>query len=161
MKRSVLVAVGIAGGVGLISFLMLAGHNQTTASAADAKKAEAVTSVAPAQPAQPAAAAQPASEKIVYTFENQDKMLEFTKIWQRRQGVVVRMTVLQAYWEQERADLDELNKKLSTDYQLDVTKNYSLDTDRRVLIEREAPPAAPISTTPAQEPSKPAGPKTP
>lgn len=157
MKRSVSVAIGLAGCAGLISFLVLAGHNQTTASAADAKKAEAAT---PDAPAQPAAAAQPGSENIVYTFESQDKMLDFTKVWQRRQGVVVRMTVLQAYWEQERADLDELNKTLSTDYKLDVTKNYSLDTDRRVLIERELPPAQePVKD--ASKDSTPAKPATP
>ncbi len=160
MKRSVSVTIGIAGCAGLTSFLILAGHNQTTASAADAKKAEAATPAAPAQPAQPAAAAKPGSEKIVYTFENQDKMMEFTKVWQRRQGVVVRMTVLQAYWEQERADLDQLNKTISTDYKLDVTKNYSLDTDRRVLIERELPPAQePVKG--AAKDSTPAKPATP
>ena len=158
MKRTIAWVLGI-GGVSLALVFVLRGQGSTAAESKAA--APSATSSSPPSAATPSQAMGTSeTEKVVYTFENQDKMMEFTKVWQRRQGVVVRMTVLQAYWEQERADLDELNKKLSTDYQLDVTKNYSLDTDRRVLIERELPPAQePVKD--AAKDSTPAKPATP
>ncbi len=101
-------------------------------------------------PAAPAPAAPPINEQVVYTFDDEVKMREFTRLWQQRQGIVLKMTVLQSYWREEEQALVELNNKLTADYQLDVNKNYFLDSDRRVLIERELPPA-PVSVAPAAE----------
>ena len=84
-------------------------------------------------------------------------MKEFTHLWQQRQTVLLRMTVLQSYWNEEQAALAKLNDQLATTYHLDATKNYSLDSTRRVLIERENPHpppptagAAPAAETPSQ-----------
>ena len=70
-------------------------------------------------------------------------MKEFETLWRKRQAAIVRMTVLQSYWNEEQAGLVELNNQLTTGYQVDIAKNYSLDTQRRVLIEREEAPQAP------------------
>ena len=89
---------------------------------------------------QVAVQAAPASnEKIVHTFEDPAKMEEFKKVWTQRQGVLVRMSVLQAYWNEEQTLLDQLNHTLSSQYGLDIQKSYSLDSTRRVLIEQETP----------------------
>ncbi len=95
-------------------------------------------------------------EKIAYTFKDDAELQAFTQLWQQRQGILVRMTVLKGYWDQEEAGLAELNTKVAADYQLDSAKNYSLDTQRRVLIERELPAQAPV--TPAAQPAAPAQP---
>ena len=93
---------------------------------------------APAAP--PAAAPAPAVEappgKVVFTFDNEDKMKEFETLWRQRQVAAVRMTVLQAYWNEEQAMINKLNQQLTDDYKVDVKKGYSLDTARKVLIER-------------------------
>ena len=121
------------------------------------KKAAKATPAAstPEKPEAPPAVAGSAGEKIAYTFTDDAKMEGFAKLSQQRQGIFVRMTVLQAYFNEEQAALAQLNTKLTKDYNLDMTKNYSLDNKRRVLIEREAPPAAPqaVSATPV-EPAK-------
>ncbi len=144
MKRTGSWVIGV-GGVGLVLAVILHRYTQDAGmamAAPEAKKAEPAASIAtPATPAPKDQAAGKTEEKIVYTFADDDKVKDFTKLWQQRQGIVVRMTVLQAYWNEEQASLTELNKKLSTDYKLDPTKNYFLDAQRRTLIEREAPPA--------------------
>ena len=100
-----------------------------------------------------------AGEKIVHTFEDDAKMDEFKKLWQQRQGILVRMSVLQAYWTEEQTLLDQLKSALSNDYKLDVAKSYYLDNARRVLIEQESPPAPavpPVAPSANQaSPSKP------
>jgi len=93
-------------------------------------------------------------EKIVYTFEDDEALRQFTDLWQQRQSIILRMTVLQAYWNEEQAALAELNNVLTSQYHTDATKNYVLDGDRRVLIEREVP-AAPALPTPPTEPITP------
>jgi hypothetical protein len=121
-----------------LSLVMLShGRNEPVATAEDA----------PGQ-AQPAASSEP--EKVVFTFENEEKMNEFTDLWQRRQAMVLRMTVLQSFWNEEQVRLAQVNKELETKYQVDVSNNYYLDGERRVLIQREAPPAPPAAapTTP-------------
>lgn len=125
MKRTLAWTVGV---VGLIVGLGL------MAEAAKKQQAEKKTEAPPA-------AAMP-EEKVAFTFENDEKMEEFTRLWQQRQGMIVRMTVLQAYWNEEQAALAQVNNKLAADYQLDTSKNYSLDPKRRVLIEREALPVS-------------------
>ena len=103
---------------------------------------------AASKPAAPPASQQPAAqEKIAYTFEDEAKLNAFRELSQQRQAIVLRMTVLQAYWNQEQANLSKVEGKLAADYKLDLTKAYTLDSDRRVLIER---PAAPVQeATPA------------
>ena len=103
--------------------------------------AEAAKKKADAQPAasadKPAGQENAAPEKIAYTFDDEAKMKDFTQLWQQRQTVLLRMTVLQSYWNEEQATLAKLNNQLATTYHLDATKNYSLDSTRHVLIERE------------------------
>ncbi len=96
---------------------------------------------APAAPAAAAPAASPA-EKIAYTFPNEEKMRAFTELWQKRQSVAVRMAVLKDYWTGEEASITTFNKDLQSHYDFDPAKNYSLDTQKRVLTERKAPEAA-------------------
>ena len=93
-----------------------------------------------------------AGEKIAHTFPDDAKMGEFKKTWQQRQGVLVRMSVLQAYWNEEQALLDQLNHTLSSDYGLDTAKSYALDGARRVLIEQETPPAPPSAASNPNQP---------
>ena len=102
-------------------------------------------------PAEASAKAGNGKEKIVHTFEDAAKMEEFAKLWQQRQGILVRMSVLQAYWNEEQTLLDQLNHTLSGQYALDVSKSYYLDGTRRVLIEQETPPVPPATpSTPSQ-----------
>ena len=109
-------------------------------------------------PAPGAAKAGSEKEKIVHTFEDAAKMEEFAKLWQQRQGILVRMSVLQAYWNEEQTLLDQLNHTLSGQYALDIKKSYYLDGKRRVLIEQETPPtpsgtpSTPSQSTPAPKP---------
>ena len=163
MKRAVAWWLGVSGiGVGLV---LVSGSLRQGATTAEAwpgkKKSDQAAATQPAQAgnqsqaAQPAAGqpAQPGAEKIVYTFEDEAKMREFTRLWQQRQGIVLRMSVLQGYWNGEQAALAQMNKKLGDDYKLDPLKNYTLDGQKRVLIEREAPPAPAATATPAASPS--------
>lgn len=99
-----------------------------------------------------AAADEKKEEKIAFTFKDDDQVKEFAQLWQQRQGVLTRMAVLQDYWNFEQAGMNEANKQMLEKYNLDVSKNYTLDTDRKVLLEREAvpPPAEQIGQAPAQ-----------
>ena len=135
MKRAVRWGIGVCSIAVALGLFLRDGHRQSLAIAEAAKKEQAAKKTE----ATPAAKAE---EKIAFTFENDAKMEEFTKLWGQRQGMIVRMTVLQAYWNQEQAGLAQLNNKLAADYKLDATKNYSLDAKRRVLIEREAAPVS-------------------
>lgn len=114
----------------------------------EAAKKQATPPTPAATPSQPAAPTGSQAEKIAYTFSDDAKIKDFTTLWQQRQGIILRMTVLQAYWNEEQAALKQINDKVTADYKLDPTKNYFLDTKRRVLIEREAPPAPPGSVQP-------------
>ena len=115
---------------------------------------------APAEASGEAAApAADAEGKVVHTFADEDAMKAFAEVWQQRQSVLVRMAVLKAYWDSEKSLVDQLNGRLASDYQVDVTKLYALDEQRRVLIERPAPPTAqpaaetpPVGAAPAQAP---------
>ncbi len=119
------------------------------ASAVIAKDKPAEPVAAPPAAEQPAVppstSTAPAQETIAYTFKDETEMEQFAKLWYQRQAVMVRMSVLQAYWNEEQANLAELNNKFSTDYQLDPAKQYSLDDSRRVLLERPAPAAPPAA----------------
>ena len=148
----------IVGGVGVAVGLLLLGRHRDTATAVAeqfSKQAAQPSASSGASSAQDTPAAP--EGKIVHTFEDEAKMKEFANLWQQRQAILVRMTVLQAYWEQEQATLTQVNSRLVADYQLDVTKNYVMDSQRRVLIEREAPPAAPQPVATAPPPTQPSG----
>ena len=106
-----------------------------------AKSQPATPAVASAQI--PAAPAPAADEKVVFTFPDEAKMKEFEELWRERQVAAVRMTVLQSYWNEEQAAITKLNEALSKDYKVDVTKAYSLDPKRRVLIEHDELPTPP------------------
>ncbi|MBI4354204.1 MAG: hypothetical protein HY595_03100 [Candidatus Omnitrophica bacterium] len=96
-------------------------------------------------PAQPAATTQtpvaPAGpETVAFTFTDETQMQQFAQVWGQRQGVLTRMAVLQAYWNQEQSGLTQLNQELLSKYNLDVNKNYTLDTDRKALVEQPLTP---------------------
>ena len=141
MKRTLPWVLGV-GCAGLALAFVLRGRSQEATTAVAQQAGEASLQAAPAQASEP--------EKVVFTFENDEKMNGFTNVWQQRQAMILRMTVLQSFWNEEQVRLTQLNKQLSDEYAVDVTKNYYLDGQRRVLIEREAPPPAPAppETTP-------------
>lgn len=113
------------------------------------------------KPAQPEEAAPPtvatAEDKVAHSFENEDKLKEFAQLWQQRQGTIVRMSVLRAYWDEEQAALAKLNSQITSDYHLDPSKNYTLDAKRRAIIELPEEPAASPDTADSApaEPPKP------
>ena len=131
------------------------------ASAVRAEDAKPSSPAAPAQPAAPKptmpAPATPPQGKVVHTFETQEKMEEFARLWQQRQGILMRMSVLNAYWTEEQAALAQLTEQLSMTYQVDASKAYSINTDNRTLIERPAPPQPKSpAATPAAPKAQPA-----
>ena len=65
-------------------------------------------------------------------------MRQFGQLWQQRQSVMGRLSMLQDYLDQEQASLTYVNQKLWSQYHLDVSKPYTLDTNRRVLVEQDA-----------------------
>lgn len=151
--RNVMVGT-VMGGVLAASWSVAvwAADPKPTSQAAPAQQAAAQPSAAPAQPVKP-------DGTIVYTFENKEQMDEFARVWQQRQAVMLRMSVLNAYWTEEQAALAQLNQQLTTKYHLDTAKTYTLNTDARTLIERPAAPAQPTQAAQAQPanptPSKP------
>ena len=113
----------------------------------------AAKQAAPAAPSAQPAPSQPPAGQVVYTFEDKDKMEAFARMWQQRQAVLLRMSVLNAYWSEEQTAITRLNEQISTQYHVDVSKSYTLDTEHRTLIERPAPPPQP---TQAAQPTPPA-----
>jgi len=91
--------------------------------------------------------------KVIYTFADDAAMQAFAQLWQQRQSILLRMAVLKAYWDSEQQLVTQLNETLATTYQVDVAKAYTLDDQRLVLVEREAPQAP----TPAAAPTQDAG----
>ena len=112
--------------------------------------------------AQPAKEAKEAKEEgtAVFTFPDDATMQAFATLWQQRQVLLTKAAVLQDYWKQEQANLAHINQQLLTDYHLDVKNNYTLDRDKRVLIERapSAEPPAPDTADTAQPPAIPSSP---
>jgi len=92
-------------------------------------------------------------ERIAHTFTDDTELKEFADIWDQRRLMLIRMTVLQEYWMEERDKLVALNKQIAERYKLDASKNYVFDPDRRALIEREVPPLVPGMQTPAGSPA--------
>lgn len=102
------------------------------------------------------AAATPAmADRIVFTFDHEDEMRQFATVWQQRQLSLTRLAVLQSYVAQENAETAKLNEQLETTYHLQLDKHYTLDTDRRVLIERWQAPDAPAAAPAPDAAAKP------
>lgn len=140
MKRATLWTIG-AGVTGVALVIALRAQEQPSGKAELVKEA-----AAPA-------------DKIAFTFSDDQKMQEFAQLWQQRQVVLTRMAVLQSYWNVEQGGLNETNKQLLEKFNLDVNKNYTLDTDRKVLVEREAAPQpTQLGQPPAAAPAPPTSP---
>lgn len=141
MKRLLPWVIAI-GALGVVAAFLFSPQRQPGTMGGMAGQPAAPVTLSPAAPA--TATAAPAGEgKIVYTFTDEAKMREFATMMQQRQGLALRMAVSQDYWNAEQTAMAELDKKLTSDYQLDTTKNYFLDADRKVLLERELPAASP------------------
>ena len=106
-------------------------------------------------PAAPQAEA--AKESVVHTFADDEAMKAFANLWQQRQAVLMRLSTLQAYGNQEKATVAQLNEKLEADYHIDVTKDYTFDAKQRTLIGRETPPPAVAPAAGTAQASQPAG----
>lgn len=123
-------------------------------------------SAAPAEPV-PAASMQAGAGNVVYTFADEASLNEFQELWRQRQGLLLRMSVLEAYWDEGQAALAELDRQLASRYQLDLMKNYVYDSERKAIVEQASvPPAslgAPLAPELAQPSSSPAeiAPSTP
>ena len=134
MKRAALVVVG----AGVISIgLMLALRAQEQQAGA---KSSAV-SPAPASGVTAAAnSAAPATPegKIAFTFVDDAQLQKFAQLWRQRQAALTKMAVLQSYWKDEQTVLDNMNTEFKTQYNIDVSKNYRFDPDKKVLIEQTA-----------------------
>ena len=152
MQRATLWIVGV-GVTGVALMLALQAQERQTSAPASVQKPAAT----------PSAASKPAKETTAFTFKDDDQMKQFAQLWQQRQATLTKMAVLQSYFAQEQAVLADQNKQLLSSYSLDVSKNYTLDTDRKVLVEREAPPQQPaqLGQTPAAAQPQPAKSSTP
>ena len=96
------------------------------------------------------AAAPAGNEKTAFTFTDENQMKQFAQLWQQRQAVLTRMAVLQAYWNQEQGTLTQMNQQLLSQFNLDVAKNYTLDTDKKILIEQPLTPEQQAAVAAAQ-----------
>jgi hypothetical protein len=111
--------------------------------------APASAAAAPAPQAQGQSEAVPAvGEKIqvadqtgtvVYKFADDNDMRTFAELWQQRRGLMTRMAVLRAYLSEEQVRLEELDNQFESDYSVDTTKKFVLDSDRGLLVELDQP----------------------
>ena len=130
-------------GLGVMTALILYGCGQ------GAVKAQGEPD--PAEEDQAATETAPGAERVVHSFSDDAQLQAFANLWQQRQGVTVRLTVLRAYVSEEESALTQLNNIMHDDYSIDPLKEYLLDTERRVILEVERP-------APAEEPPADAGP---
>ena len=162
MKQALRWIVGVGCvGVALVGMLHVEGQKISMVAAAQDKPVAQPTGTAirpkskpPVMPnvtqaSQGPVGATASPEHVVYTFEDEAKMKDFALLWQKRQAMLLRMSVLKSYWEQEQEALNQINKNLSTDYHLDLSKGYTLDAQRRLILEREVPAAPSVALTPA------------
>ena len=131
MKRKGFVVVAIS-----VVFLSLGLLMNASVEAKDDKSKEKAAPAPAAAPAKP-------TEKVAYTFADQTKVDAFAKLWQQRQATVLRMTVLKSYFLEEEETLKKLNDQFAKDYNLDVSKNYKFDNERKVILELDTPAAPP------------------
>ncbi len=149
MKRVTMWIVG----AGVASVALMIALRAQEQSAKPIAAGQASSSAAPAAPAASG------EEKVAFTFTDEEQMKQFAQVWQQRQALLTRMAVLQAYWNQEQGGLTQMNQQLLSQFNLDVNKNYTLDTDRKVLVEQPLTPeqqaaaaAAQSGATPGQAP---------
>ena len=154
MKRPWSRVIGV-GGLALTLAGVVQGvpRDTTTALAAWGKKKPQTATPEPATAAPttpPAAPGVGSGEQVVYTFENEAKLQEFKQLWEQRQAVILRMTVLKAYWDNEQTIRTKLSDLFAQEYNLDASKDYVLDAKRSVILERQAPPetSQPAPSTP-------------
>lgn len=105
-------------------------------------------------------AAAPEGGKIVHTFDDEATVQAFAAMWQQRHDGLLRLGLLEGYWNDEQAMLGQLNHQLSGQYGLDLAdaaKSYLLDSDTRTLVERAETAATGDAT--ASSPSAPEGQK--
>ena len=148
MKRA--ISWGVAGGclVGLLVFALGVRKPETSIAVAETTSQPAESAQPAPQAVQsPAAPGQAGNETVAHTFTDDAGIQEFGRLWQRRQAALTRIAVLQAYVEQEQPALDRLNQQFLSQYHLDVRKNYSIDTERKILIELPVPPASPAGAS--------------
>jgi hypothetical protein len=166
---AVLELIGLGGAcialVGAVGLVPVAGGALVWALQAQEQQANPPAPQAQTQVAPAAGAPATGPETIAFTFTDETQMQQFAQVWGQRQGALTRMAVLQAYWNQEQAGLGQLNQELLSKYNLDVNKNYTLDTDRKVLVEQPLTPeqvaaqaAIAGGTTPGQADQAPANP---
>ena len=86
--------------------------------------------------------------KVVYTFKDEDELKQFTQMFMAKQNVLTRVAVLGQYMGLEQENLKQVNGQLFLQYKVDPEKNYTLDGEKRVLMERPTPPAPPTAATP-------------
>ena len=151
MKRATLWAIGA--GVASVALMIALRAQEQQGGKADPAKKEAAMAKGTAT----------AEDKIAFSFSDDPQMQQFAQMWQQRQAVLTRMAVLQDYWNFEQSGLTASNKQLLEKFNLDVSKNYTLDTDRKVLVEREAvtPPTEQLGQAPAAAPAPAGETKTP
>lgn len=162
MKRPWRRVIGVGGlALTLAGFVQGVPRDTTTALAAWGKKKPQTATPEPAAAAPTTPPVVPGAgegETIVHTFENDAKLQEFKQLWEQRQAVILRMTVLKAYWDNEQTTRTKLNDLFAQEYNLDASKDYVLDAKRSVILEREASaepsqPAAPLEPPPSATPS--------
>ena len=77
----------------------------------------------------------------VFSFTTEEEMQQFAKLWQQRQAAIMRMSVLQTYWQEEQRGEEQVTQELAAKYNLDPAKTYTLDIPRKALVEVPTPPA--------------------
>lgn len=75
------------------------------------------------------------SEKPVYDFISDDDMKNFVNMIQAKQSVLNRITILQEYLISEKNNFDRVSGQLILKFKIDPAKNYSLDSEKKVIIE--------------------------
>lgn len=142
MRRTTWGVIAALGAAAAIGVAQAAPKDKPKAAAA--AEAPAVQASAPAQ-----------EQRVVHAFQDDQQLQQFTQLWQQRQGLLIRLSVLQAYASEEQVALQELDNQFASTYHLDMRQldRYTLDAEKKVLIERAAAEAAapsPPPATPAQ-----------
>jgi len=75
--------------------------------------------------------------KIIRKFNTVDEMKVFLSLMQTKQSILNRAAVLEDYVAVERANLNNINGQLLLKFKIDPSKNYSLDTNKKSLVEIE------------------------
>jgi hypothetical protein len=97
-----------------------------------------------------------APEKVVHRFEGEDQLKQFATLWQQRQASLLRMAMIEGYWNTEQGSFNQLNQQLSSQYNIDPAKTYVFSPEQRSIIERNEPaPADPAAAAQATPPATP------